>query len=78
MEQKYVKETFDTNCVVPMGPNVNAFEQDLAAFANKVLDENEDEDEKFRFMWGSKSGRNLNLNRAEIIKDSLREAHYRA
>ena len=52
MEQKYVKEAFDTNWVVPMGPNVNAFEQDLAAFANKVLDENEDEDEKFRFMWG--------------------------
>ena len=29
-EQKYVKEAFDTNWVVPMGPNVNAFEQDLA------------------------------------------------
>ena len=27
-EQKYVKEAFDTNWVVPMGPNVNAFEQD--------------------------------------------------
>lgn len=25
-EQKYVKEAFDTNWVVPMGPNVNAFE----------------------------------------------------
>ena len=34
MEQKYVKEAFDTNWVVPMGPNVNAFEQDLADFAN--------------------------------------------
>ena len=33
-EQKYVKEAFDTNWVVPMGPNVNAFEQDLADFAN--------------------------------------------
>jgi len=29
-EQKYVKEAFDTNWVVPMGPNVNAFENDLA------------------------------------------------
>lgn len=29
-EQKYVKEAFDTNWVVPMGPNVNAFEKDLA------------------------------------------------
>ena len=26
-EQKYVKEAFDTNWVVPMGPNVNAFEK---------------------------------------------------
>ena len=34
MEQKYVQEAFDTNWVVPMGPNVNAFEQDLANFAN--------------------------------------------
>ena len=32
-EQKYVKEAFDTNWVVPMGPNVNAFEKDLEAFA---------------------------------------------
>lgn len=37
MEQKYVQEAFDTNWVVPMGPNVNAFEQDLAAFANRVV-----------------------------------------
>ena len=28
-EQKYVKEAFDTNWVVPMGPNVNAFEDKL-------------------------------------------------
>ena len=38
MEQKYVKEAFDTNWVVPMGPNVNAFEQDLADFANDNAD----------------------------------------
>ncbi len=37
-EQKYVKEAFDTNWVVPMGPNVNAFEQDLMAFANQNSD----------------------------------------
>lgn len=35
-EQKYVKEAFDTNWVVPMGPNVNAFEKDLEAFANSI------------------------------------------
>ena len=38
MEQKYVKEAFDTNWVVPMGPNVNAFEQALANFANGNTD----------------------------------------
>ena len=38
IEQKYVKEAFDTNWVVPMGPNVNAFEQNLADFSNKNLD----------------------------------------
>lgn len=32
IEQKYVKEAFDTNWVVPLGPNVNAFEADLARF----------------------------------------------
>lgn len=37
-EQKYIKEAFDTNWVVPMGPNVNAFEQDLAEFANSKTD----------------------------------------
>ena len=31
-EQKYVKEAFDTNWVVPLGPNVNAFEEDLKQF----------------------------------------------
>lgn len=33
-EQKYVKEAFDTNWVAPMGPNVNAFEDDLKGFVN--------------------------------------------
>lgn len=36
MEEKYVQEAFDTNWVVPLGPNVNAFEKDLEAFANTV------------------------------------------
>ncbi len=38
VEQKYVKEAFDTNWVVPMGPNVNAFEQNLADFSNRNSD----------------------------------------
>ena len=28
-EMKYIQEAFDTNWVVPLGPNVNAFEDDL-------------------------------------------------
>ena len=40
MEEKYVQEAFDTNWVVPMGPNVNAFENDLEAFVNKVAGDN--------------------------------------
>lgn len=28
-EMKYIREAFDTNWVVPLGPNVNAFEKDL-------------------------------------------------
>ena len=31
-EQRYVKEAFDTNWVVPLGPNVNGFEADLENF----------------------------------------------
>ena len=41
IEQKYVKEAFDTNWVVPMGPNVNAFEVDLASMANSKSDGSE-------------------------------------
>jgi len=33
-EQRYVKEAFDTNWVVPLGPNVNGFEKDLEQFVN--------------------------------------------
>ncbi|OUN55638.1 DegT/DnrJ/EryC1/StrS family aminotransferase [Bacteroides uniformis] len=35
IEQKYVKEAFDTNWVVPLGPNVNAFEEDLKRFVGE-------------------------------------------
>ena len=33
-EKKYVNEAFDTNWVVPLGPNVNAFEKDLEDFVS--------------------------------------------
>ncbi|MBR5907059.1 MAG: aminotransferase class I/II-fold pyridoxal phosphate-dependent enzyme [Bacteroidales bacterium] len=35
LEQKYIKEAFDTNWVVPLGPNVNGFEKDLEEFVGK-------------------------------------------
>ena len=35
-EMKYVKEAFDTNWVVPLGPNVNGFEDDLQRFVDSV------------------------------------------
>ena len=35
-EMKYIQEAFDTNWVVPLGPNVNGFEADLANFVNSV------------------------------------------
>jgi len=31
-EQHYIQQAFDTNWVVPLGPNVDAFEKDLEAF----------------------------------------------
>ena len=37
LEQKYIKEAFDTNWVVPLGPNVNGFEEDLKQFVGKDL-----------------------------------------
>ncbi len=35
MEQKYIKEAFDTNWVVPLGPNVNGFEKELEEFVGQ-------------------------------------------
>ena len=34
-EMKFVQEAFDTNWVVPLGPNVNGFEADLEAFCGQ-------------------------------------------
>jgi dTDP-4-amino-4,6-dideoxygalactose transaminase len=31
-EQKFIREAFDTNWIVPLGPNVDAFEKDLETF----------------------------------------------
>ena len=34
-EMKYIQEAFDTNWVVPLGPNVNAFEEELERFVGQ-------------------------------------------
>ena len=34
-EQQYIQEAFDTNWVVPLGPNVNGFEEDLKKFVGQ-------------------------------------------
>jgi len=34
-EQNFIQEAFDTNWVVPLGPNVNGFEKDLEAYLKK-------------------------------------------
>ena len=35
LEQKYIKDAFDTNWVVPLGPNVDEFEKDLERFVGQ-------------------------------------------
>ena len=37
-EQKYIQEAFDTNWVVPLGPNVNGFEEDLKQYVGRLAD----------------------------------------
>lgn len=37
-EQTFIQEAFDTNWVVPLGPNVNGFEDDLERFVNQKED----------------------------------------
>ena len=34
-EQQFIQEAFDTNWVVPLGPNVNGFEEDLKQFVDQ-------------------------------------------
>ena len=44
IEQKYIQEAFDTNWVVPLGPNVNGFEKDLEEFTTNLKGENPHEE----------------------------------
>ena len=42
-EMNYIQEAFDTNWVVPLGPNVNGFEKDLEEFVSSSPDLHEGE-----------------------------------
>lgn len=44
VEQKYIQEAFDTNWVVPLGPNVNGFEKDLEEFTTSLEGNNPHEE----------------------------------
>ena len=44
IEQKYIQEAFDTNWVVPLGPNVNGFEKDLEEFTTNLKGDNPHEE----------------------------------
>ena len=35
LEEKYIKEAFDTNWIAPLGPNVNDFEKELCNYVGK-------------------------------------------
>lgn len=43
-EMKYIQEAFDTNWVVPLGPNVNGFEEDLCHFVTSTENAEKTED----------------------------------
>lgn len=46
-EMKYIQEAFDTNWVVPLGPNVNAFEDELARFVKSINVKKDFDDEDY-------------------------------
>ena len=64
MEQKYVKEAFDTNWVVPMGPNVNAFEEELRKFVTSNTESAVYGDSR----WPEANPASWHLN--EVLKDT--------
>ena len=64
LEQKYVQEAFDTNWVVPMGPNVTAFEEDLRKFVTGNVESAVYQDSR----WPEATAAAWNLNPA--LKDT--------
>ena len=35
LEEKYIKEAFDTNWIAPLGPNVNDFEEEICSYVGE-------------------------------------------
>ena len=76
IEQKYIKEAFDTNWVVPLGPNVNGFEEDLTRFLackeRNVNDNlNDDADDNLNPNADVDDNFNLNLNANRHLEGRL-------
>jgi len=46
-EQSFIQQAFDTNWVVPLGPNVDAFEKDLETFLNRQEIADQDHHDSF-------------------------------
>ena len=65
-EQRYVKEAFDTNWVVPMGPNVNAFEKNLEEFVNGTTESRSHGTTEKGLNTNGTNDTNLNLDRRVV------------
>ena len=66
LEQKYIKEAFDTNWVVPLGPNVNGFEADLENFVNHKPDDSSNLDKRVVALSAGTAAVHLALNACDV------------
>ncbi len=72
-EQEFIKEAFDTNWVVPLGPNVNGFEADLEKFVNSRTGSQCEKTEKLNEKTGSqceKTERHEDINDATGVAEA--------
>lgn len=66
-EQKYVQEAFDTNWVVPLGPNVNAFEEDLRKFVSGNMENGMLSKSRWSEDWGDTWHTNEMLKDKQVV-----------
>lgn len=67
LEQKYVQEAFDTNWVVPLGPNVNAFEEDLRKFVSGNMENGMLSKSRWSEDWGDTWHTNEMLKDKQVV-----------